>query len=75
MISNSKHFSLLKKPNNNIKTAHQNRTYMLNVVIRPMTSKLHLNMLICYCNQPRPQSNFKEIALAPDEFAGNFYLI
>ena len=25
--------------------------------------------------QPRPQSNFKKIALAPHEHAGNFYLI
>ena len=26
-------------------------------------------------NQPRPQSNFKKIALAPHDYAGNFYLI
>ena len=25
--------------------------------------------------QPRPQSNFKRIALAPRDFAGNLYLI
>ena len=25
--------------------------------------------------QPRPQSNFKKIALAPHDFAGNLYLI
>ena len=27
------------------------------------------------CGQPRSQSNFKKIALAPHDFAGNFYLI
>ena len=26
-------------------------------------------------SQPRPQSNFKKIALAPHDFAGNFYPI
>ena len=25
--------------------------------------------------QPRPQSNFKKIVLAPQDFAGNLYLI
>ena len=30
------------------------------------------NLPLC---QPRPQSNFKKIALAPHHFAGNLYLI
>ena len=30
---------------------------------------------LIYYLQPRPQSNFKKLVLAPHDFAGNFYLI
>ena len=50
------------------------------------TKRLEITIYKCFldfleiCNfdgmsHPRPQSNFKKIALGPHDFAGNFYLI
>ena len=42
-------------------------------VYRPAINLKILNQFVPY--QPCPQSNFKKIALALHDFAGNFYLI
>ena len=39
---------------------------------QPLTPVTSVSLMI---SQPRPQGNFKKIALAPHDFAGNLYLI